>query len=218
MSTRSARFGVGDPGGARSSEWVVFWQSNKSDVYLATRTLGDTLRVSLHERGLCFVRAPDAGKWMSPGVPPRLLDRWVIDPSSRYEFPFGIVFPTSELRQGPWAKRKDKGTIWLPLGTGTAVEVAVFLTRAARPPNDLLAFAGWNKIIVSERLNDGRDLTVAATDVDFPEDRRIEVERIKGQVRSVVGTFPSAQANPRLLVFATDGRGTRRFVEVAVQE
>ncbi|MFX0203610.1 MAG: hypothetical protein ACFFCW_46510 [Candidatus Hodarchaeota archaeon] len=216
MAKVSARFGVGDPEGARSSEWVVMWKSTKSDVYLAARTLGGTLKVSLHENGQCHVRAPDPSKWRSPGSPPRFLDRWTINPRSQYEFPFGIIVPTSELTRAVWAKHRDKGTVWLPAKPGAAVEIAVFLTRAEPRPMNSLSSAGWNKIIVLERLCDGRDLWVVAGETKLPEDRRMELERIKRQVRPLIATLPAAPANPRLLLFATNEQGTRRFVEAAV--
>jgi hypothetical protein len=217
MAKLSARFGVGDPKGAHSSEWVVMWKSTKSDVYLAGRSRGGTLKVSFHETGQCQVRAPDPSKWKSPGPPPRFLDRWTIDPYSRYEFPFGIIIPTSELRHAGWAKHKDKGTVWIPAKLGDAVEIALFLTRAEpRPPMNSLSSAGCDKVIVLERLPDGRDLWVVACETRLAEDRRIELERIKQQVRPFVSNLPSAPSNPRLLLFAYDKKGTRRFVEAAV--
>jgi hypothetical protein len=217
MATLSARIGVGDPKAARSSEWVVMWKSTKSDVYLAGRALGGTLKVSLHETGHCHVHGADLSKWTSPGAPPRFLDQWTINPCSQYEFPFGIIVPTSELRHAVWTKHKDKGTVWLPAKPGAAaVEIAVFLTRTEPCPTNSLAAAGWHKIIVLERLPDGRHLWVVAGETKFPEDRRIELERIKGQVRPLIATLPAAPTNPRLLLFATNKQGTRRFVEAAV--
>lgn len=217
MATLSARFGVGDPRGLRSSEWVVMWKPTKSDVYLAARTLGGTLKLSLHESGQCHVRAPDPRKWLSPGSPPRFLDSWTINPHSQYEFPFGIIIPTSELRQAVWAKHRDKGTVWILPKLGDAVEIAVFLTRAEPPPPmNSLASAGWHEVIVLERLPDGRDLWVVAGEAKLSEDRRFELERIKRQVRSLISTLPNAPSNPRLLLFAYDKKGTRRFVEAAL--
>jgi hypothetical protein len=55
MAIRSVRFGIGDPAGARSAEWLVLWKTKTSDVYLASRILGDTLRVGLHQTGRCHV-------------------------------------------------------------------------------------------------------------------------------------------------------------------
>jgi len=217
MATLSARFGVGDLRGLRSSEWVVMWKSKKSDVYLAARTLGGTLKLSLHESGQCHVRAPDPRKWLSPGPPPRFIDLWTIDPHSLYEFPFGIIIPASELRHAVWAKHRNRGTVWIPAKPGGAIEIAIFLTRAEpRPPLNSLASAGWDKVIVLERLPDGRDLWVVAGETKLPEERRIELERIKQQVRPLVSTLATMPANPRLLLFACNEQGTRRFVEAAV--
>lgn len=218
MTTLSARFGVGDPDGARSSEWVVMWKPTTSDVYLAARTLGGALKVSIHERGQCRVRAPDHRRWKSPGDPPRFLDVWTIDPNSRFEFPFGVIVPTSELREAPWAKHKDKGTVWLPAKPESAVEIAVFLTRDGPRPNKALAAAGWGKNIVLERLPDGRDLLVVAGETNLPEERRIELQHVRLQVRPLVAALLSPPANPRLLLFATNEQGTRRIVEAAVHE
>ena len=218
MATRAARFCVGDPDGQRSSEWVVMWKPNTSDVYLAGRSLGGSLKVSLHATGQCHVRAPDPSKWFSSARPPRFLDLWQINPHSRYEFPFGIIVPTSELRQAAWAKHREKGTIWLPAKQDSAVEIAVFLTRAEPRPVTALASAGWHTTVVLERLPDGRDLWVVAGDAQLAEDRRIELANLKTQARPTISRLPVAPANPRLYLFATDGKGTRRFVEAAIKE
>lgn len=216
MTTYSVRFGVGDPSGLRSSEWVVMWKSDSSDVYLAARTLGGLLKVSLHESGRCHVHAPDHRHWRSPGSPPRFLDVWTINHQSSYEFPFGVIIPTSELRQAPWAKHKDKGTVWIPSKSGASVEIAVFFTRAEPRPIGALESAGWATTIVLERLPDGRDLWVVAGETTFPKERHIELENIKAHIRPLMAALPTMPANPRLLLVATDKKGTRRFVEAAV--
>ena len=217
MTTQSARFGVGDPSNLRSSEWVVMWKSDSSDVYLAARTLGGFLKVSIHESGRCHIRAPDHRHWLSPGSPPRFLDVWTINHQSNYEFPFGVIIPASELRQAPWAKHKNKGTIWIPTKPGASVEIAVFFTRAEPRPISALASAGWTTTIVLERLPDGRDLWVVAGEATFPKERRIELESIKARVRPLMAGLPTILANPRLLLVAADEKGTRRFVDAAVK-
>lgn len=216
MTTHSARFGVGDPTGLRSSEWVVMWKSDTSDVYLAGRTLGGSLKASLHQSGRCHIRAPDQRFWRSMGTPTSFIDTWTINPESEYEFPFGIVIPASELRHSSWAKHKDKGTIWIPVKTSSSVEIAVFLTHVEPRPIEELASAGWTTTIVLERLPDGRDLWVVAGETTFPEDRMIELENLKDLVRHQLAQLPTPPENPRLLLIATDAKGTRRFVEAAV--
>lgn len=218
MTTRSTRFGVGDPSGLRSSEWVVMWKSDASDVYLAGRTLGGYLKASLHQSGRCHIRAPDQRFWQSTRTPPPFLDTWTINQESQYEFPFGIIIPASELRRSGWAKHKDKGTIWIPAKPATSVEIAVFLTRAEPRPIEALATAGWTTIVVLERLPDGRDLWVVAGETAFPEDRKSEIENLKERIRPQLALLSTPPENPRLLLVAVDAKGTRRFVEAAVLE
>lgn len=155
MARRSARCGVADPAGARSSEWLVWWSSSASDVYVAARTLGGILKVSLHESGKCHVRAPDPKKWLSGGEPPRFLDTWSIDPGSQYECPCGVIIPTSELRPGPWSKHKDKGTQWLTAQPDAAIEIGLFLTRVDPLPLSQLRSAGWH---TSGRVTEGSNV------------------------------------------------------------
>jgi hypothetical protein len=47
-------------------------------------------------------------------------------------------------------------------------------------------------------------------------ERQAELEGVREQVRMVLGTAPTPFVNPRILLVATDDKGTRRFVEVAV--
>jgi len=213
---RSVRFGVGDPAGARSAEWLVCWSSSKSDVYVAARTLGGLLKASLHRDGRCVVKAPDPGKWLSPGTPPMYLDIWRINLQSQSEFPFGVIIPTSELRPGPWLQHRNRPTLWLPGKPNAATEIAVFLTRIHPLPIDRLTSAGWHTTIVAERLSDGRDLWVMAGDSSLPDDKRKELDVVKAYVRRVAPEPTTEKSNRRLLLFAKNEHGTRRFVEAAL--
>jgi hypothetical protein len=192
------------------------WKSDASDVYLAGRTLGGYLKASVHESGQCHIRAPDQQHWRSPGSPPQFLDVWTINPQSQYEFPFGIIIPASELRHASWAKHKDKGTTWIRATPDKSVEIAVFLTRAEPRPIGAFESAGWTTIVVLERLPDGRDLWVVAGEASVPEERRRELEKLKQHIRPQLAKLPTMPVTPRLLLVATDGKGTRRFVEAAV--
>src|SRR5690242_2470668 len=111
MATRSVRFGIGDPAGARSAEWVIRWQTRTSDVYLASRSLGNTFRISLHESGQCLVHGPDPEKWTGPEAPRDRMDEWYINPEGEFQHPVGVIVPVSELRVGAWMQHKDKGTL-----------------------------------------------------------------------------------------------------------
>lgn len=217
MPTLSQRFGVGDPTRTRSSEWIVIWRSNASDVYLAARTLGGILKVSIHESGRCHVHSPDPRYWCSPGPPPsRFLDVWSIDPQVKLAYPFGVIVPASELRSAEWAAHRDKGTTWIPVQPPDAIEIALFLVRTDTPFETALASAGWHTTIVSTQLPDGRILLVVAGNTTAHLSRQSEIQRIQEQAKRLIATRETPPDNPRMLLFASNEEGTRRFVEVAV--
>ena len=191
------------------------WKTASSDVYLATRTLGGALKASIHQGGQCHVRAPDPQHWKSPGPPPRFLDVWSINPQANYEFPFGVIIPETELRAGEWARHREKGTIWLPVGKGEGVEVAVFLVRSAADQSNALAAAGWHTTIVDTSLSDGRRLLVVAGKSLAHRTGQKDIDDFRRRARPLIDTAATPFKNPRGLLFATDKVGTRRFVEVA---
>ena len=217
MARLSARFGVGDPAGLRSSEWLVWWSSSASNVYAAVRTLGGVLKVSLHESGQCHVRAPGPSTWASEGNPPKFLDKWTINPASEMEFPFGIIVPHSELRAGPWGKHKAKGTQWVQAKPGAAIEIAFFLTRvdAGRIANP--RSAAWHTALVEAALPDGRTLWVMAGDATLPDVKREELGVAKKRAMALLRGEAKQRdkSNFRMLLVSCNEQGTRRFVEVA---
>lgn len=218
MSDHSIRFGVGDPLGRRSSEWLVAWKSKTSDVYIATRTLGGTLKASIHQSGRCHVRAPDPGAWRSPGDPPRYLEEWNIDTQANFAFPFAVVLPESDLRAGEWKKHRDKGTIWLKVQKEKSKEVAVFLVRSDSDHKQALSRCGWHDILLDTKLVDGRRLIVVGGESSAHAERQEELAHIRNRARTLLESSSTAAANPRMLLVACDEKGTRRFVEVAVNE
>lgn len=219
MALRTQRFGVRNAKGARSSEWVVMWKTNTSDVYLATRTLGEAMKVSLHESGRCHVRSPSAKFWRSNGDPPDFLLAWDIDPLASYSFPFSVVVPEQELRMSEWAQHKEKGTIWVQASPGMGVEIAVFLVRTSDDVSLSLQSVGWHTRVVDAFLPDGRRLIVVAGEATVPLEKLKELEATKVALRSAIQDKSPRLVNPRLvLVTEANEHGTRKFVEAAILE
>jgi len=216
MTLRSQRFGVRNPDGARSSEWVIMWKTNISDVYLATRTLGGSIKVSLHQSGRCHVRAPDPSKWRGIGEQPRFLDVWNIDVSANYQFPFAIVFPEQELRHGEWARHRYKDTIWIEAAPSCGVEIALFLVRADGDLTRTLESSGWRTVIVDVLIPDGRRLFVVAGEATVPHAKLSDLESIRHTVRTALTNNASAVRNPRMLLLGgPNEQGIRKFIEAA---
>lgn len=219
MAKRSQRFGVRNFAGARSSEWVVAWHTNASDVYLATRSLGGSLKASLHASGCCHVRAPDHRNWLGTGSAPLFLDKWQIDVGSNSQFPFAVVIPESELRCGEWAKYPEKNTIWINVSEGSVIRVAVMLVRADGDLSADISAGGWSTIITDAPLPDGRRLlvTAAALPSAYLAERQADLAAIKATALGVVLRSSVPVGHSRMVVFAgSNEQGTRTFVEAAV--
>ncbi len=217
MAMRSQRFGIRNPQGARSSEWIVMWKTNSSDVYLVTRTLGGTMKASLHASGRCHVRAPDIQHWRGQGEAPRFLDAWEIDVTSKFQFPFGVVVLEQELRHGDWVQYRDKGTVWLEAKLGSGIEVALFLMRVDGDLTSGLKAAGWEICLVDTALPDGRRLLVVAGQATVPPEKRAELDEAKLAARTIITNHTEPVGNPRMLLLAgANEQGTRKFVEAAV--
>lgn len=217
MAMRSQRFGVRNSNGARSSEWVVMWKPNASDIYLATRTLGGSMKVSLHASGRCHIRAPDLQHWHGDGDAPRFLDEWNIDVSSHYQFPFSVVVPEQELRRADWAIHREKGTIWVMADRGRGVEIAVFLIRAIGDITANLTAAGWFTTIVDAPIPDGRRLLVVAGAATVPPEKLAELETARVTAQAAIARSGRARGNPRMVLLAgPNEHGVRKFVEAAV--
>ncbi len=218
MAMRSQRFGVHNADGARSSEWVVMWKTNTSDVYLVTRTLGGSMKASLHASGRCHVRAPNSQRWRGVGEAPQFLDSWNIDVTSNYQFPFAVVIPEQELRNAEWAQYRDKGTTWIEAPREKGIEVAIFLIRSDGNLLPSLKAAGWHTIIIDTALPDGRRLLVAAGESMIPAAKLAELEQARLGAQNALAFSTEPHGNLRMLLLAgANEEGTRKFVEAAVR-
>lgn len=216
MAMRSQRFGVRNSDGARSSEWVVMWKTNTSDVYVLTRTLGGSMKASLHASGRCHVRAPDPLRWCGLGEPPQFLDIWDIDVNSNCQCPFAVVIPEQELRDVKWVQHRDKGTIWIYVPREKCIEVAIFLIRSNGDLSSSLKAGGWNTLIVNAALPDGRPLLVAAGESTIPDRKLAELDEFRVGARNTRNFSTEQLGNLRMLVLAgANDQGTRKFVEAA---
>jgi hypothetical protein len=193
------------------------WKTDRSDVYVAGRTFGGSMKVSLHESGSCHVRAPDARHWSGNGVPPRYLEEWQIDVKSNHQVPFSVVIPAAELRGGKWPQLREKNTVWVDSPPEGAVQVAVFLVRAEGDLSAQFGAVGWTTCITDTPLPDGRRLLVLAGPATIPPERGRELAAVKASARAANAGIPKPVGNLRMvLVTGANEHGTRAFVEAAV--
>jgi hypothetical protein len=99
------RFGVGSATGPRSRSWRLWVRKGKSDVYISSRSIGGSVKVSLHEPGpsrFAFTKEWVQQKsFQAPeGRDPRLAKAWE-RPRPRPPFhaarPFSIIVPHDEV-------------------------------------------------------------------------------------------------------------------------
>lgn len=135
--TQVLRFAVGSTIGTRSRTWRLWVPRRKSDVYISSRRLGDSVKVSLHEPGPS--RFALTGEWLSrtgfqapEGRDPRLAIEWERPrprPPRQIARPFSIIVP--------WDEVLDRGVsetgqvVWVPPPPeGTCVHFDVVYTPA----------------------------------------------------------------------------------------
>jgi hypothetical protein len=232
------RFAVGDPDGARSSEWAISISRKAPDIYVVNRDFAKLKqqkfhvvrpeltrsprsqaegsraqwKASLHASGECHLKLPMIEEW------------WRIDVSALSITAFIVEVAATELRRGPWLPRSPD-TVWLDAPPHRIVAVAIVLSRV--PPYQLPVSptSRRQEVLLEHRLADGRWLEVVAT--SYPM-RREHEELFRSMRRQyleghpVSADFLQPESNPRLFVLGrketAPGR-PRCFTELAaIQE
>jgi hypothetical protein len=108
-ATQVLRFAVGSTLGPRSRTWRLWVPRRKSDVYISSRSLGDSVKVSLHEPGPA--RYALTTEWVQrtgfqplEGTDRRLAVEWERPrprPPRQSARPFSITVPWDEVLD-PW--------------------------------------------------------------------------------------------------------------------
>src|SRR5262245_31477213 len=129
MNRQKIRWAIGSSDGPRSTTWVL-WENKKGDIYVATRSLGGTIKASFHRDGKChfgFTSEYEATASRRFGVSKRLFEKWQLpdDPVVRV---LQILVPHSELRAFADRHPTDDVT-WLPMPSeGSMGVVSIFIS------------------------------------------------------------------------------------------
>lgn len=225
MPKRSLRFGIHDESGNRSATWKLWTEigGGNSELYLANRSLGGTLKASLHQSGNWHIAySQKTFEEQVEGIIPKFKDRFIEKWPRPNEIAFGvtlafrIVTPSLALKSsknhGKYAKVK-----WIENAPSSkATEIDIIITKPE------VNVSGWpgkqtmgTSLIGSFKLENKETVWAVSWIVDMPDLSKLD----KG-----VGKFFRGKSKKdlerdglRILIFGTEADGSRVIYDCAVQ-
>lgn len=181
------RFAVGSATGPRSRTWRLWVPKGKSDVYVSSRRLGNSVKVSLHEPGPArfaltkeFIRRDT---YRAPaGRDPRLAIEWERPrpkPPRQVARPFVIIVPWDEVLEREVAETGDVG--WTPPPPErTCVHFDVVYTPAGVTVRGHPgAWSMGTKLVGQVELENGEEVFVTSVVREMGDALRANVGRLR---------------------------------------
>ena len=221
-----ARFAVGSAEGPRSTVWRLWTRKGTSDVYIAARTLGGSLKVSLHESGVwryAFSEEHWEGQ-ASTGNKDRMIERWNRPPPiDGITSAFMVVVPTSEIglprHQLPErAKKYTRDVTWVPPAPeGFATHFIVMYTEQDGPvPGDEVRF------VSRFELPNRQTVSVMVHEQAISEEQQQQLEAGRQAIFEQMSRDQSedrvaleAWLEPRGFLYGHNELGTRFFIDLS---
>jgi hypothetical protein len=224
MAQRVLRFGIHDGAGRRVATWKLWTETSagRSEVYLACRSIGGTLKASLHESGKWhFAYSQRTFEEKVQGAIPKFKDRYI----EKWPLPseidlgitlaFRIVTPWSAITT-PVTGDKFKGVTWLPNASEPkATEVDILITK---PTTQVTGWPGrqsmGTSLIGSFPLENGETVWAVYWVVDMPDFSSLGTGTgrfFKGKTEKDL-----KKEGLRLLVLGTEPDGSRVMYDCAV--
>ncbi len=139
MAQRALRFGIRDDTGRRAATWKLWTEPSggRSDIYLASRSLGGSLKASLHQSGKWHYAYSPATferrvRNALPRQDTRFIETWQRPPEigPGTTLAFRILTPASAVVTTPVSGSHRTGMIWLPNAPpNSATEIDIFIVR-----------------------------------------------------------------------------------------
>jgi len=225
MTQRALRFGIHDAAGRRAATWKLWTEAGggKSEVYLSCRSLGGTLKASLHESGKWHIAySQRAFEEYVKGTIPKFQDRYIekwprpSELAPGITLAFRIVTPWSAVTK-PIEDSNVKGVTWLSNAPEQkATEIDILLTKPITP------VTGWpgkrsmgTSLVGSIPLENGETVWAVHWVVGMPDFTNLG----KGTGRFYKGRSKKDLESKglRVLVFNTEPDGSRVMYDCAVQ-
>ena len=226
MAQRSLRFAIRDDHGRRAATWKLWTEAagGRSEVYLASRSLGRYLKVSLHESGdWHFAYEQRAFEARVQGTSPSATDRFIRKWKRPAELAPGLTLafrvntPASAVTT-PIEAGLPAGLIWVPNAPeGMATEIDIFLvkntTRSTSWPGKTKM---GTSLVGSVPLENGETVWVVYWVVPMPDFSKAFTGG-RGSYYKGVSEKHLHGANLKALVFGEEADGSRVFYDVPVQ-
>lgn len=224
MAQQVLRFGITDGKGHRAATWRLWTETGKgkSEVYLAARSLGGTLKASLHESGKwhnaytqhAFERDVEGAITKQKD---RFLEKWPRpkDIAPGITLAFRIVTPWSSTTS-PIEESKTKNVIWLPNAPKPkSTEIDVIFTKPTVSVPDWPGSRSMGTELIGSILLENKETVWAVYwIIDTPDFSPLEKGTggfYKGKSRKDLESD-----SIRALVFGTEPDGSRTMYDCAV--
>jgi hypothetical protein len=182
------RFAVGSAAGKRSRTWRLWVPRGKSDVYVSSRRLGNSVKVSLHEPGPArFALTKEfvaLGTFEAPeGRDPRLATEWDRprpQPPSQIARPLVLIVPWDEVLEREVEESGD--VVWTPPPPeGTCVHFDVVYVPSGMPVTGHPGARSMGTGLVGEvELENGERVFVTSIVRPMEPVTRENVDKIRG--------------------------------------
>ena len=225
MAKRSLRFGINDGNGRRAATWKLWTETSggNSEIYLANRSLGGTLKASLHQSGkwhIAFTKQifDNYVKGAKTKFKDRFIEKWPKPPeiAPGITLAFRIVTPYSAVTNSTEIG-KYKGVKWLPNAPESkATEIDILITK----PEALgTGWPGKNSMATSLigffPLENGATVWAVNWVIDFPDFSKWG----NGTIRFFAGKNKEdlKKDGVRLIAFGKEPDGSRVLYDCAIK-
>lgn len=219
------RFAVGSADGPRSSVWVIWRHTNKTkaDVFLATRALAGTLKISFHESGETRDAFTSEYAARTPALQSeasgRIRQQWRREQlgATGISRLYQVCFPHSELRKWPIGSELTATDItWVPQTPQDATFIELLVTR---PGLEALQIRNFDAVraepLVHWFLPSGENLLVLARAGPLDSKARLHIREAVARVPARQDRATADDVVKRLTLTTEPQAGLATTVEVA---
>jgi len=225
MAKRALRFGIRDDPDHRSATWKLWTDgaTGKSDAYLASRSLGGSLKASLHQSGNWhYAHSPrsfeDRVKGVVPTLPTRFVETWrrPAEIAPGVTLAFRILTPSSAVVSMP-LHRAASAIVWLPNAPASkATEIDILITSPTARVTDWPGKRSMNTAFVgSIPLANGETVWAVHRVVEMPDLSKLLPQGVARFYRGA-SKKDLQGGGIRALAFSKEPDGSRVFYDFAV--